>query len=957
MKNYKNNSNYIKGELYSNKNFDINNYFNETYESTSFAFINIKENLNYTNEFLRNYNKKYSETSEEIVSRLMDNYSVFTNIAKHITKIDESVTCIMSSEKNYSILLQNLRRDIEEFNLNYNYFDNFINKIELSPEDKIETKDKKLVMEYFNTSHLECNNSFYLNDDYIEYNIEEFINPKVKSKRWLKEVPELIKVLVDEKNFEEALKVIFNIRNSDIYKVNYIDKIKIDESYNFLIENIILNMSKLINIEDIKKYSEMLIFLNNNDSIAKECYLMWISKIIKIKIVSILGHNNDKIYNSNIYDNNLDTKDIFDNLEIKIINVIKMFIENIDSYLEEMHNFFILCKAKLNTDITNKLNKKLDYNNKFTSNKILENNNLIIEDSNFEISIIDWKKKQFQYLMENLSYLFFKINNTKQLKCLVTFFSSLKDDYNNKGISNQFIYNEFFIINLKLSLESITTNCIKEKGSAFQIKNYSHYINRNFNKKNNNIDNNINDYIKLNFTNNFCSFNINEENINYICNKELGIIISKIFELIIEFINQFTVKSDIVVHLEIYFFDILLTDNLINYISFIVNQALNYNEKVNSFSDNVGDLPPPNQILLNYAISLTNIVNALDNFLSKILILENYNKDKKIFKIVEFRNFLVDMHIKFLIDLFRKKIEWHFFKSFDLNKKELINNIPFDKLNNDMDLNNEEQSNLSFKKLDYLFKSSICNNFLNFFYLIKSLVKCLKFKEYNEYTIKTIILDSQLIVFLNTLHKIIEINKLYDTEFTFFDIGIKGLEAIIYGIYFIKNAFIYILGFKLNNNDYKIEKLKILLNEEIDNFINNNNPTKIKNFVLTRKDTTSSFLVLNSLIFKCEENLKKKNINYINEKLNQSITTKSNYSVNKNISDMLSSDNLLDKDNCFSDNIINLNKENLINILISDLIKLFCKNNNMQEDRFFKNLKNQEKEIINYIALIKHELE
>ena len=41
------------------------------------------------------------------------------NIGKYVDRIDKNITNVMNTQKNYSILLQNLRKDVEEFTIDY----------------------------------------------------------------------------------------------------------------------------------------------------------------------------------------------------------------------------------------------------------------------------------------------------------------------------------------------------------------------------------------------------------------------------------------------------------------------------------------------------------------------------------------------------------------------------------------------------------------------------------------------------------------------------------------------------------------------------------------------------------------------------------------------------------------------------------------------------------------------
>lgn len=76
-----------------------------------------------------------------------------------------------------------------------------------------------------------------------DFNIEEFLNPKKGTKRWLEEQPERLRVLIDEKKYEECKNLIKEIRYSELDLIDYETKLELDQVYNYFIEKLTVSIA------------------------------------------------------------------------------------------------------------------------------------------------------------------------------------------------------------------------------------------------------------------------------------------------------------------------------------------------------------------------------------------------------------------------------------------------------------------------------------------------------------------------------------------------------------------------------------------------------------------------------------------------------------------------------------------------------------------------------------------
>ena len=157
----------------------------------------------------------------------------------------------------------------------------------------------------------------------------------------------------------------------------------------------------------------------------------------------------------------------------------------------------------------------------------------------FSSYIIPWLKQEIQVMTKGTEVLFAKIDKILQLKNVMRFLNSTFNSFDKKGYSAKFIFELYFMNNIKVSLENILSTCLlsEKVGVTFELKNYEI----------------LHDGNKLKFQ----------------AIAEIGSGINGVAQLISEFILEFiNRKQDFigVIFLEEYFFDSLLAKDFIAYI-------------------------------------------------------------------------------------------------------------------------------------------------------------------------------------------------------------------------------------------------------------------------------------------------------------------------------------------------------------------------------------------------------
>lgn len=92
----------------------------------------------------------------------------------------------------------------------------------------------------------------------------------------------------------------------------------------------------------------------------------------------------------------------------------------------------------------------------------------------FSSYIVPWLKQEIQLMTKNVEVLFSKIENISQLKNIMRHLNQVFNNFDKKGMSAKYIFDLYFLNDIKLSLESIINHCIKlnTEGVAFELKEY-----------------------------------------------------------------------------------------------------------------------------------------------------------------------------------------------------------------------------------------------------------------------------------------------------------------------------------------------------------------------------------------------------------------------------------------------------------------------------------------------------
>ena len=92
----------------------------------------------------------------------------------------------------------------------------------------------------------------------------------------------------------------------------------------------------------------------------------------------------------------------------------------------------------------------------------------------FSSYIVPWLKQEIQHMTKNVEVLFSKIENIGQLKNIMRHINQVFLNFDKKGMSAKYIFDLYFLNDIKLSLESIINHCIKTntEGVAFELKEY-----------------------------------------------------------------------------------------------------------------------------------------------------------------------------------------------------------------------------------------------------------------------------------------------------------------------------------------------------------------------------------------------------------------------------------------------------------------------------------------------------
>jgi hypothetical protein len=115
-------NNLQKIEKFAGDNFSSDKYYNDLLEGLPFTFAAKKERLKDVKNLIKKTETNNNENYSKYIDKLLENYEVFINIGKYVDKIDKNITKTISAQKEYSNLLSNLRKDIEEFSFSFSKY-------------------------------------------------------------------------------------------------------------------------------------------------------------------------------------------------------------------------------------------------------------------------------------------------------------------------------------------------------------------------------------------------------------------------------------------------------------------------------------------------------------------------------------------------------------------------------------------------------------------------------------------------------------------------------------------------------------------------------------------------------------------------------------------------------------------------------------------------------------------
>lgn len=750
----------ILGELYSGENFDVNKHFNDSLSGLNFNFNLKNDRVRDVDNIIKSSNENYNKTSEQFVDVLLGNYQTFMNIGKYVDRIDKNISGLMNTQKNYSILLQNLRKDVEEFTIDYvKYLKDVEQEENKTKEQIIREKSDKLYFEEFDVLEKAMEEDFKL---------DEFLNPKKGTKRWLEEQPEKLRVLIDEKKFVDCVKLVKEIRECELELIDYETKLEIDNVYNYLIEKLTVSISRCSSGKDVQLYLDHMKNLGCV-GLAIDTFLNWLSKKLKTKINKIISQDDAeflKAEKNSQEENSLQNKKFtgvapnkkFNHDDLKKNKIILEEIEDEDEVATEKsvkqkqsNNFNDLSSKPYqnenskNSESAFPIDKKIikiisEYFStleKFI--KLMEEYFRINENNAYSCYTIQWLKGEIQIMTKSIENLFAKIINFSQLKSIMRFVNTLFTNFDNKGSSGKYIFDLYFINNIKISLEGIINFCMKTDGVSFDLKEYE---------------------IKH-----------SEKIVKINCVSELGNAVSNVSQIISDFINEFINNKQKfigIIFIEEYFFENILSKEFLNFMRNKITKSMTNNYDVKSFTDNQESMATTNQILINYGITILSIENLFDFFLNEMLN-NNLVSLNSIESIRQIKSQIHESKTDYFSKLFKIKIESHFFRFFDSNKMVLTSDLT------------EE-----FKEPDRVF--------LVYYQVIKNLAKSVKVRINDIKFLYFFIVENQYVNFLKIIDSVRQLDKLYDTEFNFCKIGIFGLEVIIHGILFIYYCIQKVLG-------------------------------------------------------------------------------------------------------------------------------------------------------------------
>ena len=789
-----------KTENFAGENFSSEKYFYDLLEGMSFTFNRKKERLRDVKNIIKKTQSNNEANSSQHVDILLGNYELFINIGKYVDKIDKNITQTISAQKKYSNLLSNLRKDIEEFSFSFSKY--------LKTMKDEENQERNA---FFDNNINDNNKAVYkfeaVDDvDIMEENFdfEDFLNPGEGSDKWLSEHIEKLKMLIDEKKYDECIDLILILRKKDLSKLDYSNCIILDDAYNELIEKLTLSIGKCSIIKEVEFYLEKTKILGC-DSLAVDTFLSWLSRKLRNRTQKkIIGEEDyDFLSEEKKKENNLSLSlsKSFKKKSVAISKGSKGKNENLNEIKEEdeenaikeeeeeEENFKpedVVDKNEIDTnEIINLINNKEhnmdktiiliigDYFDHLTNSLEIMNTYFNIKTKNkiYSTYICPWLRQEIFSMNKQLENLFGKVRTINELSSILDFLSELFSKMNLLGQSSKFIYDMYFIKNLNISLISIINYCLKVNitGVPFDLKNYI-----------------------LNFNNN--------TSLSLLCVSELSPALYNIALLMTEFIQKYSkMKQKFIgiIFLEENLFDFILNKEFFPFIKNKIVKNISNNYDLMPFTDNNESMAPSNQTLINYGITIL----SLEIFFKKIINnpLTKKELNKTTIESIEFFILQFDEEKKnYFENLLKVKTESHFFKFFENQSAIYSKNIS----------NINEVS--KFTGPD--------RGFLSFFQLMKNIAKMVNIKTKNNkdninYFVEYFIIDSIYNNFLKVMRCLKNLNEVYETDFNLGKMGSNGLEHVIYGIYYVYFCVKFILG--LDKNDKYLNYTRNFLDELI----------------------------------------------------------------------------------------------------------------------------------------------
>ena len=783
---------------FAGENFSTENYFFNLFEGVPFTFNRKKERLKDVKNIIKKTEQNNEANSSKHVDILLGNYELFINIGKYVDKIDKNITHTISAQKKYSNLISNLRKDIEEFSFSFSKYLKTMKEEENQSNALLDNNVDNIK----NVYKFEPVDDLELMEDNFDF--DDFLNPGEGSDKWLSEHIEKLKMLIDEKKYDDCINLILTLRKKDLSKLDYSNTIILDDAYNELIEKLTLSIGKCSTIKEVQYYLDRMKLLGC-ESLAVDTFLSWLSRKLRNRTQKkIVGEDDyDFISDDKKNENNLSlslsksfkkkslmisksTKSKKDNLnEIKEEDEENAIKEEEEEDIINVKPEDVVDKNEIDTnEIINLINNKEhnmdktiiiiigDYFDYLTRSLEIMNTYFNIKNKNkiYSTYIIPWLRQEIFSMNKQLENLFGKIRTINELSSILDFISELFSKMDSLSLSAKFIYDMYFIKNLNISLVSIINYCLKVNitGVPFELKNYN-----------------------INFNSNIMPL---------LCVSELSPSVYNISLLMAEFINKYSkMKNKFIgiIFLEENLFDFILNKEFFPFIKNKIVKNISNNYDLMPFTDNNESMAPSNQTLINYGITIL----SLEIFFKKIINnpLTKKELNKTTIESIEFFILQFDEEKKnYFENLLKVKTESHFFKFIENQSAIYSKNI----------LNMNEVS--KFTGPD--------RGFLSFFQLMKNIAKMVKLKtnnnkENNNYFIEYFIIDSIYNNFLKVMKCLKNLNEVYETDFNLGKIGTNGLEHIIYGIYYVYFCVKIILG--LDKNDKYLNYTRNFLDEFI----------------------------------------------------------------------------------------------------------------------------------------------